>query len=461
MMRRPVRTDHARTVDGEHHVELRQRHVDDHLVDSALQERGVDGHDRLLAAGGQAARIADRVLLGDARVHEAQRVLLGEGVKSGAAAHGGGDGDDAVVLARLLDQGFPKHVRVLGGGGTGRLHHFAGCHAVRRDAVELFRVAHGGHVALALVRDHVHEHRAVGGKHGAQHLAQMRDIVAVERGRAHDAELFEDHGMRNDELLHRFLHVAPDVGERLAHGARAFQMLLHVVARLTVLRGRAHGAEVLHERADVVRDGHLVVVEDDDHGRLGLPDVVERLERHAAGQRRVADERDHLLVGAGQIARLRQAERDRQRVGRMPGEMRVVRTFGRLRESGQATVGAQRVEALEPTRHQLVRIGLMPHVEDDVVLRAVELGMQGQDDLHRAERRGHMPARLRRGRDDFLANLARQYRELLVGEELQVGGAGNHVQYALIVHAMPFEHDALCPCACIMRRRRRRGPLLR
>ena len=101
----------------------------------------------------------------------------------------------------------------------------------------------------------------------------------------------------------------PIIGDGLAHRSAALQVLLHVIARLTVLRRCAHITQVLHERANVVRDGHLVVVQDDDHGRLSLADIVQSLERHATGKRRIADERNDLLVGTRQIAGLRQAER--------------------------------------------------------------------------------------------------------------------------------------------------------
>jgi hypothetical protein len=58
-----------------------------------------------------------------------------------------------------------------------------------------------------------------------------------------------------------------------------------------------------------VRDRHLVVVEQHDEPRAEVPGVVERLERHAAGQGPVADDRHHVLVPANRVARLGDAER--------------------------------------------------------------------------------------------------------------------------------------------------------
>ena len=148
--------------------------------------------------------------------------------------------------------------------------------------METRRLRHRGTIPGALLGDHVHEHRAICGQARREHFLQLVDVVSVNRRRAHDAQLLEDHGVGNDELLHRFLRVAPEVHEGAAEGARLLHSLLHAVARRAVRRRCAQIAKVLHECADVARDGHLVVVQDNDHGKLGLPDVVERLEGHAS-----------------------------------------------------------------------------------------------------------------------------------------------------------------------------------
>jgi hypothetical protein len=44
------------------------------------------------------------MLLGDADIEEAVGIGAGEGVEPGARRHGGGDGDDAVILLRPVRQ---------------------------------------------------------------------------------------------------------------------------------------------------------------------------------------------------------------------------------------------------------------------------------------------------------------------------------------------------------------------
>lgn len=49
MVRGAVGTDDAGAIDGENDIELRQRNVDDHLIDNTLHERGVQRHHGFLA----------------------------------------------------------------------------------------------------------------------------------------------------------------------------------------------------------------------------------------------------------------------------------------------------------------------------------------------------------------------------------------------------------------------------
>ena len=103
-MGRAVGADEAGAVDGEAHRQVLDRDVVHDLVVGALQEGRVDGGERLEALGGEAGGEGHGVLLGDADVEAAVGKFLGEQVEAGARRHRRGDGDDLVVLPRLLDQ---------------------------------------------------------------------------------------------------------------------------------------------------------------------------------------------------------------------------------------------------------------------------------------------------------------------------------------------------------------------
>ena len=142
-----------------------------------------------------------------------------------------------------------------------------------------------------------------------------------------------------------------------------------------------------------------------------MPDVVERLERHAAGQRTVADDREDRLVAAARVACERDAERDRERVGRMTGVEGVVTAIS-LRLGKPHTPPYWRSVEKRSRRPvmQLVDVGLVPDVEDDAVVRAVESAMDAQRELDDPEVRGEVTAGLRDGRDELLADLVGQLR---------------------------------------------------
>ena len=118
--------------------------------------------------------------------------------------------------------------------------------------------------------------------------------------------------------------------------------------------------------------------------------VVHRLIRHAGAHRPVADHRDHVARIprlALQIARHRHAEpgRDRGRAVRRPE--RVVFALRPAGEARQPAALAQRADAVAPAGQDLVRIGLVPDVPDQPVVRRVEHRVQRDRQLHHPERR--------------------------------------------------------------------------
>ena len=108
-MRRPVGADEPGAVEREAHRQPLDGDVVHDLVVGALQEGGIDGRERLEAFGRQAGGKGHAVLLGDADVEGALGKRLGEQVEAGARRHRRRDGDDLVVLARLLDQALGEH----------------------------------------------------------------------------------------------------------------------------------------------------------------------------------------------------------------------------------------------------------------------------------------------------------------------------------------------------------------
>ena len=91
----------------------------------------------------------------------------------------------------------------------------------------------------------------------------------------------------------------------------------------------------------------------------------------------------------------------------MPRRMRVIGALTGLRKARNAAERALRGKRFAPTRKQLMRVRLMPHIEYNFILRAVQNAVTRHNNVNSAQRRRHMTARTRSGVHDFFANLTR------------------------------------------------------
>ncbi len=107
----------------------------------------------------------------------------------------------------------------------------------------------------------------------------------------------------------------------------------------------------------------------------------------------------------------------------MAGAHDVVLGLGDRAERREAAVLADRAELIAPAGEDLVRVGLVADVPEDLVARGVEQRVQRDRQLARAEVGAEVPADLADRVDDVLAHLLRELRELLLGELVQVLGA--------------------------------------
>ena len=147
------------------------------------------------------------------------------------------------------------------------------------------------------------------------------------------------------------------------------------------------------------------------------------LERHAAGQRAVADDRHDVAVRADAVPhRLLDPDRIADRGRGVACAHHVVLGLGDRAERRQAVVLADRLELIPTPGQDLVRVGLMADVPQDLVPGRVEDRVERHRDLARAEIGAEMAADLTDGVDDVLAHLLRDLLQLLVGEVVEVLG---------------------------------------
>ena len=98
----------------------------------------------------------------------------------------------------------------------------------------------------------------------------------------------------------------------------------------------------------------------------------------------------------------------------------------------QALVLADGVEPVAAAGEDLVRIGLVPDVPEDLVLRRVQQAVQRDRELAGAEVGAEVAADLADRVDDQLADLLRHLLELLVGKLPEVGRGVDRVEQPLL-----------------------------
>ena len=149
---------------------------------------------------------------------------------------------------------------------------------------------------------------------------------------------------------------------------------------------------------------------------------MDRLERDAAGHRTIADD-GHDAAGVDLAAlahRLLDPDGVSDRRRGVPGAHRVVLGLRDRAERREAAVAADRRELVAAPREDLVRVGLMPDVPEDLVARGVEQRVERDRELAGAEVRAEVAADLADGLDDVLADLLGEPRELVLAELVEV-----------------------------------------
>ena len=337
------------------------------------------------------------MLFGDADIEGALGERFREDIDAGARRHRRGDGDDAVVLGRFLDQALAEDLRVGRRIGLG-LGLRAGGDVEFHDAMILVAGGFRRGVTLALLGHDMNQDRAVlGVAHVLQDRQKVFEIVAVDRPDIVEAELVEQRAA-GEEAAREFLDLRRLV---LDEFRQVPGKLLADLAQRQIGAPRDQAREIGRHRPDRRSDRHIVVVENDDQARVPRAGIVHRLIGHAGRHRAVADHGDDIVRLPVQIARDSHAERGGNRRRGMGGAKGVVLAFRALGKTRQPAALTQGANAVAPPGQNLVRIGLVPDIPDEPVARRVEHVMQCNRKFDHAQPRPEMTSGYGDGADRF------------------------------------------------------------
>ena len=436
----------ARPVETEDHRQAVQRHVVHDLVPRSGQERRVEGDDGTKTAERHPCGTRDGVLFGDADVEETVGETGLERQQTGGAGHRRSDRHDPLVGLGDLDDRLGERL------GASRWH----CHRRPDDGVEhrgvvevLLVVVFGRRVPAALLGEHMDDDRALGRQLDGvgQRGLELLDVVPVHRPDVAHTEGLEE-PRRLEELTHSGLEavhrplglltddgdlaqelldpplaahvhrVEPNAGEpvRQPLGDAIGEAVMALTGFLVVPAQQAR-RQVRHRRCV----GAAIVVEDHDHAPVAVTEIVQRLVRHAARHRPVADHGDDVaVIVAARIASDGETEGVAQDRRGMAVLDEVVLALLARRVAGQPAALAQLLEAVLPPRDDLVHIRLVPGVPEDGIGGRFEDAVQGEGELDCAEVGTEVAAVLCNGGDDEVADLASQLVELGVAQVAEV-----------------------------------------
>ena len=438
VVRHAVLADQAAPVEAHHHRQVLDRHVVNHVVVGALHEGRIDIAEGNHPRGGQSGREGHGVSFGDAHVETAVGHLAHQNVHRTARRHGGRDAHHAGVEAGQFQQRLAEDVLVAGRAA------FRG-DPLARVGVEAPRgmphrlIVLGRKVALALYGHDVQQLGSLDVVHRAQRPHQLPEVVAVHRSEVAEIEALEQIALVEHPLLDGVARLLAQAQQTRRMRQQAPQPLLEPVV---VHRGRDLQQVVL-QRARRLVDSHVVVVENHQQvGPLAGSGVVQPLERQAAGHRAVADHGHDLPPLAPQLGGLGHAERRGNRHRGVPAPEGVVLALGHARKAADASQAPLGPERLAAPRDDLVGVGLVADVPDDLVLgRVIDIVQRGGQ-LHGAEARGQM-ARIDRALvDDIPPQLVAIAAQLLRRELFQIARRGDRMQQFKVFRHFLFTRDA-------------------
>ena len=191
----------------------------------------------------------------------------------------------------------------------------------------------------------------------------------------------------------------------------------------------ADAIEIAGHGADVRRDRHLVVVEDDEEGQIEDPRVVQGLEGHASRERAVANDRHDMPVGFGALGECdghaQRGGNRRRGVSRAEGIMLALVS---RQESRETVLLADGLESVAAPSKELVGVRLMPNVPDDAIARGIEDPVQRHGQLDGAKRCAEVPAVAGDDVDELVPDLGGECGELGEWQRLELCGGGDAVE---------------------------------
>ena len=295
---------------------------------------------------------------------------------------------------------------------------------------------------MALLRDHVQQHRPLKFADQGEVLLQLADIVPIDRPDIAEAQVFEKHPAQQTGLYGVF-HLREESLDRIADDRHFVQVFLNLGLQAGIERIHPQAVERFGQSADARTDRHLVVVQDDDEILFQPAGIVHGLEDDARGEGAVADHGQDvpLSLGPQQFVAHAKSQGSGHATTGVAGHKEVIFAFGRIGIAHQPALRPHGGKFVVAAGQHLVGVNLMARVPDEPIVAEIERGVEGDGQFHHAQVRGEM-GRPRAGQPadglaDFPGQLGRSFCESFWRS------AGRGLPRAVCPSTIPFQ-DIAC-----------------
>ena len=289
----PVLTHQASPVNAEDHGKSGQTHIVDDLIKGPLEKGRINGHHRPEPLCGKTCRKSHGVLFRNAHVHKPFRKDLGEAVEARSLGHCRRNGKELFLPLPQFHHGLAEDLGV-GGRFRGRgLFGRTGGNLKASHAVIVSRVFLCGCVALPFHGEHVHQDGPLQMIHVLEGFDQAIQAVSLDGAHILELESFEEHA--GGEKGKKRIFASPEKGEDVfAHAGNRFEEIFKLFPEVDKPSARHPPAQERREGTHIGRDGHGVVVENDDEVLLCVPSLIQPFESHSRRCGPIPDHRDDL-----------------------------------------------------------------------------------------------------------------------------------------------------------------------
>ena len=330
------------------------------------------------------------MLFGNTHVEKALGIFFGKTAQPGSVWHGRGYGNNSLVFGSQLAECRAEN-SCIGSCAALSFQHLSGADIKGPHPVKQGWIVLGRFIPLALFGKNMDQHGVIEFFDVLQGLNQLRQVMTVDW-----ADIFEtkglEHHCRCKEPLEGILHLACHMENILANSVKTAKERLYVLLEPMNKFTGGGSAEKTGKCPDILGNRHLIVIEDHNQVLVQSPGMVHSFKGNAACHGAVTDHRQHLVLAAIQVTPYRKTGGCRDGGGGMPHIKGIVGRFGTFGKSADPVQCPQGCKTVAAPGQDLVGIGLMPHIPDDLVLRGVEHTMQGDRQLHHTKRRGDVAA---------------------------------------------------------------------